>query len=260
MTLKQRIINQSLAIRTFSIDPICKICNNFSMQDHETVKPFKSSITEWLKPTIDLSEFEYLYPVNGITEGLNYWMWQETRQITMKKDDYAWVTGKENGEVLYISMPSSVDGNYCEIPTDVPVILDIAYVGSAALKKIHVPSNVEKVFYSFSKSFGLRNYRTGYYWSRIPDAKIGPLIQHGKYYNYYAQNLAEEIINQISIDEVYKCLRPYQELICNELSVVPSDVVWLATSSDSDYNKFFRNYTNRLCIADIIKERYSGSF
>jgi hypothetical protein len=254
--LQTRLVNQSLAIRTFPITSVQDVVRNFKIDKIDSVEHFKSDITNWLKPVVDLSSFEFLYPINGITDGLNYWMWQEKRNIKIKKDDYAWVTGSDDGEVMYISCPSSIDGNYCNIPTDIPVILDLAYVGSSTIKKINIPDNVEKVFFSLSKPFGLRNYRIGYYWSKKPDAKLGPLIESGKYYNYYAQKLGEELIKKISINEVHNALSRYQLDICNELNLTPTDAVWLATSDDMIYNKFFRNYTNRICIADLIKEKY----
>jgi hypothetical protein len=258
--LQARLCNQSLAIRTFPITPVQNIVNNFKLDKIDSVEHFKSNITNWLKPVVDLSSFEFLYPVNGITDCLNYWMWQEKRKIKIKKDDYAWVTGFDDGEVMYVSCPSSIDGNYCEIPRDIPVVLDLAYVGSSKFKKIDIPSNVEKVFFSLSKSFGVRNYRIGYYWSRTPDEKLGPLIEHGKYYNYHSHKLGEQLIDQINIDEVYNTLFRYQLDICTELNLTPSDAVWLATSNDSMYGKFFRNYTNRICIADLIKEKYNERF
>jgi hypothetical protein len=71
--------------------------------------------------------------------------------------------------------------------------------------------------------------------------------------------LGEALIENIPIDLVYNTLRPYQLGICNELNLTPSDVIWLATSNDPCYNKFKRNYTNRLCVADLIKELYYES-
>ena len=145
MTNKEKILKQSLAIRTFPILQIEAICDNFNYDDYTEVKP-----------VIDLSDFPYLFPANGVTEGINYWYMQENRKVIRHKDDYVWLPESETGEVLYMSNPSSADGNLKEIPTDIPVVLDIAHIGSCSTDiKIDVPDNVEKVFFSLSKCFVL---------------------------------------------------------------------------------------------------------
>jgi hypothetical protein len=259
MNRVEQLIQQSLAIRSFPIREVISVVDNFKLNLHDEVKVFKSNITEYLKPYCDLSGFEYLYPLNGITEGLNYWQWGESRSIQMRKGDYVWVDGKDVGDVQYWTSPASFDGNYCSIPTDKPVVLDLAYLLSTEIKKFTIPDNVEKVFFSFSKCFGLRNYRIGYYWSRTPDKWLEPLKVNAKYYNYHSMGLGEKLIESIPIDLVYNTLHPFQTEICNDLDLRPSDVVWLATSDDTKYDKFKRNYTNRLCIADFIKEKYNES-
>ena len=254
----EQILNQSLAIRTFPIREIEDIVNNFTLSDHEEVKVFSSNITEYLKPYCDLSRFDYLYPLNGITEGLNYWMWGEDRPIQIRTGDYVWVKGAAEGDVRYWTSPASYDGNYYDIPTDKPVVVDLAYLLSTKVTHFEIPDNVEKVFFSFSKCFGLRNYRIGYYWSRTPDRWLEPLNTNAKYYNYYSMGLGEKLIETIPIDLVYNTLHPLQLDICKELNLTPSDTIWLAISNDVLYNKFKRNYTNRLCIADLIKEKYNN--
>lgn len=255
----EKILNQSTAIRPFTISPVKNICNSFKMKNLNEVKPFNSNISEWLSDYIDLSDFPYLYPMNGITEAMNYWMAQETRTIEKKKDDYAWIPFNETGDVIYISVPSSIDGNYCDIPTHKPVVLDIAFVGSAACRKIHPPKNVEMVFFSLSKCFGLRNYRIGYMWSKKPIDRLELLINSAKYYNYYAMQLGEIIIDNIPLSLTYKTIQSYQKEICDELNLTPSDTVWLATSDDPTYSKFFKNYTNRISIIELIEEQYDKS-
>lgn len=256
MERKSQLLRQSHAIRTFPIHKVKLICDDFSLKKHDEVHPFKSNITEWLKPIIDLSEFSYLYPINGITEGLNYWLMQEDRRVKTKKDDYAWVPQSDVGEVMYISCPSSIDGNYCDIPTNMPVVIDIAHVGSASMQKIEISPNVEKVFFSLSKCFGLRNYRIGYYWSRTPDILLDKLIGSGKYYNYHSMQLGESVINQVKLDEVHNELVMYQQTICKSLNLTPSDSVWLATTQNSEYDKFKRNTLNRINISELLKEDY----
>lgn len=260
MNQKERILKQSLAIRTFPIIQVEMVLDRFKYNDYTEVKPFSSDITEWLKPVIDLSDFPYLYPANGITEGLNYWYMQEKRKIIRHKDDYVWLPKSDTGEVMYLSNPSSIDGNITDIPQDIPVVLDIAHIGSCSNRvKINVPDNVEKVFFSMSKCFGLRNYRIGYYWSKTPDEQLERLIGSAKYYNYHSMALGEAIINKVGPTHVNTYLKKYQDKLCDELDLVPSDSVWLATTTNSDYDKFKKGEINRIALCDLMRSEYDKS-
>ena len=260
MTNKETILKQSLAIRTFPIAQVEIICDNFKYNDYTEVKPFESEMTEWLKPVIDLSDFPYFYPANGVTEGINYWYMQEDRKIIRHKDDYVWLPESETGEVMYLSNPSSIDGNIKDIPKDIPVVLDIAHLGSCSNDvRITVPDNVEKVFFSLSKCFGLRNYRIGYYWSKTPDKQLERLIGSAKYYNYHSMKLGEEIIRKVGPTNVNTWLKKYQDKICKELDLTPSDSVWLATTTNSDYDKFKKGNINRINISDLIRNEYNSN-
>lgn len=211
---------------------------------------YETSVVEWLKPVIDLSRF-FVYPTNGATGAIDWWTLNEKRGIYKAPGDYEWVD--DNGtEVLYISCPNSVDGNHVEIPTDVPVILDIAYVGSANAQPIEIPKNVEKVFYSLSKPFGIHNVRTGWLFSRRPDVKLYNLHYDAGYYNYYANQLSEAIFNNFSIDYCYHAWKHRQQAVCEEHNLTPSDCVWLATSTDEKYAEYQRAPgIARLCISDF---------
>jgi len=256
MDKQTQILNQSMAIRTFPVREVVSAVESYRFRDHIAIQTLETKIVDYLRPYVDLSNFEYIYPVNGITEALNYWQWQENRTIEITPGDYQWVTGKTDGEVVYVSNPTSYDGNFRNIPDDRPVVLDLAYLLSTAKQHITITDNVERVFFSFSKCFGLRNYRIGYYFSRKPDQRLQALHQSAKYYNYYSMGLGEHLMNCVDPAVVYRTLEPYQRNICAELNFEPSDALWLANTQDPVYNKFKRNYTNRICIADLIKEQY----
>ena len=257
MTKKEKILKQSLAIRTFPIIQVEIILDNFLYEDYTEVKHFDSDITEWLKPVIDLSDFKYLYPANGVTEGINYWYMQEKRKIIRHKDDYVWLPESKDGEILYMSNPSSADGNIIDIPTNIPVALDIAHIGSCPSRiRIKVTDNIEKVFFSLSKCFGLRNYRIGYYFSREPDEQLERLINSAKYYNYHSMALGEEIIKKVTPFTVNRKLLKYQLKLCDSLGLHPSDSVWLATTTEKDYDKFKKGNINRISLCDLIKDEY----
>ncbi len=260
MNNKEVILNQSLAIRTFPIRAVDDMMKSFKFNGHLDINKFETNIVEWLKPVIDLSEFNYIYPANGVTEGINYWSMQEDRKIIRRKDDYVWLPENDTGDILYLSCPSSIDGNYADIPVDIPVALDIAHIGSCdSGVRISVTDNVEKVFFSLSKCFGLRNYRIGYYFSRKPDAQLERLIKSAKYYNYHSMAMGEHIIKGVSVTDVNKELKSIQHELCDELNMLPSESVWLATTPDSDYNKFKRGDTNRISLCQLMKDRYDNT-
>ena len=254
MQLKAILLNQSNAVRTSILPEVYQLLNSIPI-DHQSVKPYQTNIVEWLKPVIDLSGFS-VYPMNGITEGLNWWIGREPRSIAVRSGDYQWVVPRYNHQstIQYLSVPSAIDGNFIEVPCDQPVSLDLAYVGSTAVRKIDIQPNVEYVFYSLSKSFGVRNVRTGWFFSRRADHKLDDLIFGAKYYNYIAHDIAEAIIGKFPIDYVYSRLNEQQHEVCQELALLPSDSAWLATTYHGDYSKFRRQDTlARICLAPIYK-------
>ena len=212
---------------------------------------YNTSVKEWLSSIIDLSDF-YVYPMNGITHCLDWWMGEETRGIYKNAGDYEWVdeTGKD---VLYISCPSSIHGNYVDIPTDVPVILDIAYVGTTQIQHIPMTPNIEKVFFSLSKGFGINNIRTGWYFTRRPNIKMHNLTYDAGYYNHVANQYAEEIFKNFSVDYVSNKLAEQQKIVCKNLDINPSDCILLGYT-DKKYKEYTRdNNIARLCISDYLK-------
>lgn len=244
------ILAQSTAVRTNVLGDVRAAVEPLKC-DLDGVLHYSTNIVEWLKPIIDLSDF-YVYPTNGITEGLNWWMANEQRAIYMDDGDYQWV--KEKGSVYdesikYVSIPSAIDGNFKTVPTHTPVALDLAYVGSTEIKPININKNVEFVFYSLSKPFGIRNIRTGWLFTRQQDFRLEALTHNAKYYNYYARDVAEKIISNFSIDYVYNKLRSKQLEICEKYNFIPSDSIWLGTTNDPQYDKFKRGGVNRLCLA-----------
>jgi len=241
----EKILEQSLAIRTNVLPEVKKIIDNVDV-DFDGVVKYNTNIIEWLKPVIDLSDY-HVYPRNGITEGLDWWYNRENRGVYMDKGDYQWITNKGNmydDAVKYQSLPSSIDGNWREVNGK---ILDLAYVGSTKVNKIE--HDAEIVFYSLSKGFGVRNIRTGWIFTREPDPKLEALTHSAKYYNYFAHAVAETIISNFDIDYVYNQLQSKQQSICSEYGFTPSDSVWIATTTDVRYEKFMRDKVARLCLA-----------
>mgnify|MGYP000891857453 CR=1 FL=1 len=246
------ILAQSMAVRTPVMPPVRQSIADVKL-DYDSVTHYTTNIIEWLKPTIDLTGW-HVYPTNGITEGLNWWMAGERRTIHMYEGDYQWIQKQDGvGDIFYVSCPSAIDGNWPIIPTDMAVALDLAYLGSTAPNTITVTDNIERVFYSLSKPFGIRNVRTGWMLTRAPEPRLEALIYNGKYYNYIAHGIAETIINQFSIDYIHQYLISKQTHICDQLQLTPSATVWLANTDDDVYAKFRRSSqkTARVCLSGV---------
>jgi len=253
--MKEAILNQSSAVRTIVLPEVKQVVDTV-VPDYDSVKHYKTDIIKWLKPIIDLSGWS-VYPSNGITEGLDWWWGRSQYKIWSTVGEYQWVDQKRGGSnphCVYQSIPSAIDGNYCEVANHAKVALDLAYVGSTSVQRIELHDGVEKAFFSLSKPFGIRNVRTGWYFSREPDLKKQALTESAKYYNYYAQDVAETIISNFDIDFVHKTLYSEQKRVCNELNFTPSDSVWLANTTDAEYDKYKRDGKNaRICLAGVYK-------
>lgn len=248
--LSEKILEQSLAIRTTVLPEVRSVIDQVSA-DWDGVVKYNTSIVNWLKPIIDLTDW-HVYPRNGITEGLDWWYDKEQRSVYMDSGDYQWITPKGNmyeDGVQYLSTPSAIDGNWRLQSPVSPHVLDLAYVGSTSVQRLDVSANCERVFYSFSKPFGVRNVRTGWMFTRTPDQRLEALTHSAKYYNYYANAVSEAIISNFDIDYVHRTLKSSQKKVCDSYGFEPSDSVWLALTTDQRYSKFIRDKVARLCLA-----------
>ena len=246
----ESILEQSLAIRTTVLAPVRSVIDRV-LPDWDGVVKYDTSIAQWLKPVIDLTDW-HVYPVNGITQGLDWWYDKEDRSVYMEPGDYQWIKPKGNmyeDSVKYISTPSAIDGNWRLTYPTTGYVLDLAYVGSTSVQRLDVSAHCERVFYSFSKPFGVRNVRTGWMFTRTPDQRLEALTHSAKYYNYYANAVSEAIINNFDIDYVHRTLQSSQRKVCDSYGFEPSDSVWLALTTDERYGKFIRDKVARLCLA-----------
>lgn len=252
--LEQKILSNSSAIRTLVHPSVQSLIKNVK-PDFDNVNEYKTSIKEWLKPIVDLNDF-FVYPMNGVTEGLNWWYDKEKRSVTMETGDYQWIKPRQGkGQIHYVSVPSSIHGNFVQVPDNISTVVDLAYVGSTKIKKIKIPKKTEVVFYSMSKSFGIRNIRTGWIFSRKEDRRLEALCYGAKYYNYFARDISEKIMSNFDIDFVFNTYKTQQQKVCKQLNLEPSDSVWIATSKDTKYSKFRRSGDiARLCLAGVYNE------
>lgn len=230
----------------------------------QLIKNLKTKLKNYLKNIIDLSDFNFMYPLNGITEGLtNLGLEYKNQKIKIFNGDYEWLKLCSNdnistsrGDILYISNPSSINGNYLNNWNDIleehkNIALDCAYLGSVDIKHIKYKENINYVYVGLSKMFGLSELRIGYVFTKSPNIPLGTLLRNN-YFNLNNIKITNELIENFSLDYIYKKYRNKQIKICSENNLIPSDVVYIATSSDEKYKFWKRDKTNRLCITNLL--------
>jgi hypothetical protein len=231
----------------------------------QLLRDTKESIVKYVSPIIDLSEFPFMYPVNGITDGLNT-LAVECRNKTIKTFDgeYDWLqlnlpknVNYNTGDVLYVSNPSSIDGNYISnwneiINTHQDIALDCAYIGSCRIEKIEINENINTVYVGLSKMFGLSELRIGYVFRRTPSIPLGGLLRNF-YFNSNNLKLTIELFKNFDLDYLHKKHKQQQELFCEIHGLTPSDVIYLATTSDPVYNFYKKGSVNRICITNFLQ-------
>ncbi len=225
---------------------------------------------KWISEIIDLSSLPHIYPTAGATEAINLWRLTDSRPWQYLKGDYSWpqliskngvqVTQKDlrSDHVLYLSNPSSIDGNFLEdsyidyINTvGCPVILDCAYIGATKVKKIKSIKNLEQVFFSFSKGWGLIGYRLGIMYTSTPHKTL-KLMKRVECWNYPATIIMRSIMENFSVHEMFDRNKSKQVEICESLGLEQSDTFFIANSIDSFFGERFRSAEKaRLCLSDI---------
>ena len=71
--------------------------------------------------------------------------------------------------------------------------------------------------------------------------------------------LGEEIKRKVGQKEVNTRWKKYQDKSCKEWDWTPSDSVWLATTTNSEYDKFKKGNINRINISDLIRNEYNSN-
>jgi len=247
--LKHSLTALSTAVRTTALPEVRAVIDSV-VPDLDSVKDYQTDVIAWLKPVVDLTGY-HVYPMSGVTQGLDWWYNRTTDGVQMLPGDYQWVEPRLGDNTWqYASVPSAIDGNFRDVSQLDQLALDLAYVGSTKIQ--HIKHDADVAFFSLSKSFGLRNIRTGWYFSRKPDRKLQDLIYGAKYYNYFAAEIAERVIQQFDIDYIHSKLAPQQTEICQILDFTPSDSVWLATTTSDEFQRWRRQGTMaRICLTGL---------
>ena len=276
--IKQTIINNPW-IRSPRFKLINSLLKDINVSDVYSEKN-KHQLTDvmlkfriWVSEIIDLSDFQHMYFVNGATDAIHQWHATEKREWQVINGDYTYgrrisQTGEllslselSKDRVLYISNPSAIDGNYLD--DDVidhinsigcPVILDMAYVGATKKKTTKLLNNVEQVWFSFSKGWGLAEQRLGLVFSKTPHQSLEVMYQVDVW-NYTGVTIIDKLISNFEVDHIYNLMLKHQIKICYDWKLIPSDTYLIANTVDEEYKERRRNGKNaRLCLTPIMYE------
>ncbi len=224
-------------------------------------------IRNFLSPVIDTSEYKWAYPTNGIHESIDAMCnWVEEYQIFKGEYRYPTFTKKPvnvatttedliDGVPLYMSNPFSATGcfdeRYEEVlddDKDIPVYLDLAFVGTTGQHKIPVNKKVKQIFWSVSKPYGLGLLRAGIRFSRREEL-IQRELQGVGYFNHAIIDVFKAVTLNSSVFDKKEKYRQKQEAICSQFNLIPSDSYLLGTTFDSAWDRFKReNGVNRVCL------------
>lgn len=224
---------------------------------------------QWLAPVVDLSPLPYHYHVNGIHGAIEQWLASETRDIFCLRGEYPYpkhlkrslqlvdsITDIPRDAVVYMSNPFSATGRWDDrygMITN-PVVLDIAYVGTTGPATLVVRDNVEQVFWSASKAFGLGNFRTGYKFTRYRD-ELQEQIKDTGYFNVLSIDVLCMAMQELGVTDRWESLADRYEKICDSCGLNRSDTYLIATSTDTEYMHLAReDGTLRIPIGRVLED------
>lgn len=226
----------------------------------------KDQIKNYLNPLIDLNEFEHAYPTNGIHESIDWFVAKvnkyqvfegEYRYPTLLKKPVHIATGVSDlvpYVPLYMSNPFSATGNFDTRYDEVgqrqqcPIYLDLAFAGTTGEHKIKMYENVEQVFWSCSKPYGLNLLRAGVRFSRKEEL-LQREIQGAGYFNHAIIDVFKQVTLNSSVFAKKEQYAELQNQICEKFNLTPSDSYLVGTTNDEQWDRFKReNGVNRVCL------------
>ena len=237
-------------------------------------------VRSFLSPVIDTSDYKWAYPTNGIHESIDSMCnWVEEYQVfkgeyrysTFIKTPVNVATTVEDimpGVPLYMSNPFSATGNFdpryeqvINSDKDVPVYLDLAFIGTTGPHKIPVNKNVKQIFWSVSKPYGLGLLRAGIRFSRREEL-VQRELQGVGYFNHAMIDVFKTVTLNSSVFDKKQKYSKMQEAVCKQFDLTPSDSYLLGTTRDEAWDRFKReNGINRVCLTpayeSIVKKEQS---
>tara|TARA_B100000941_G_scaffold214461_1_gene157695 strand:- start:473 stop:1345 length:873 start_codon:yes stop_codon:yes gene_type:complete len=226
----------------------------------------QAQIRNFLEPLIDLSELQHAYPTNGIHESID-WMCVKVKNYQVFEGEYRYssfmkkpihvassVNNLKMGIPLYMSNPFSATGNFDRRYDEAgsrqicPIYLDLAFVGTTGPYKINLYENVEQVFWSCSKPYGLGLLRAGVRFSRKQEP-IQQELQGVGYFNHAMIDVFKAVTMNSSVFAKKEEYQEKQNKLCEQFNLEPSDSYLIGTTQDEQWDRFKReNGINRVCL------------
>ena len=229
----------------------------------------KDQVQSYLKPLIDLSEFEFAYPTNGIHESID-WLMAKVDRYQVFEGEYRYPSllkkpiniARTVGDLipyvpLYMSNPFSATGNF-DIRYDeagrrlqCPIYLDLEFCGTTGEHTIKMYENVEQVFWSCSKPYGLNLLRAGIRFSRKEEL-LQREIQGAGYFNHAIIDVFRQVTLNSSVFAKKEKYANLQDQICEKFNLTPSDSYLVGTTNDEQWDRFKRETgINRVCLTPV---------
>ena len=239
----------------------------------------------WIQKTnnntiIGLDDFKELTYVHGTSQSFdNFYFAHNGKRLVTLKGDFLYhelsVRRKilhhhyeknilENGDFMIISVPFSDSGNEpnnleeilneCE-EKNIPVWIDAAYMVMAGDITLDLTYEcIQGISFSLTKAFyGCERLRIGVRMKRVYEDDGIDIANSMSMVSAVGCYVGYEIINKYSADYIYNTYRGRQQLLCEELDLVPSKSVifGLGDKFDKKYDMYNRgsNY-RRICLSN----------
>ena len=240
-----------------------KIYHRFKQQFHNWIASSK-------QPVKGLPDTFYI--VTGITDAFNQ-TYGLFKNIGVFPGEYGYhrlaignrcTTDLAMADVIIISHPFSADGMSAHdklAKADLygkPIFVDCAFFGSCRNINFDFSKykNIQSVCFSLSKTFGTGHHRVGLLYT----AAAYPAAVYEQWH-YPVVSSAQHhygLLDTMSPDDLAVKYGRVQLEICEELGIVPSDTVIFGLDYSDKFAQFNRGGVNRLCISDLIRDRYHG--
>lgn len=224
----------------------------------------------WLRPIVNLDDLPFHYHVNGIHGAIDQWLAAETRLVCCLSGEYPYprhlrksvlvvdrVEDIPFGAVVYMSNPFSATGKWDPRYDAIwhnRIVLDLAYVGTTAKYNLVLKENVEQVFWSPSKTFGLGHFRTGYRFCRTRD-DLAEQIKDTGYFNVLSVDVLRMALQTFDVTSRWNHVSWRYCKICVDCDLEPSDTYLIATSKDAKYLHLAReDGTLRIPIGKVLED------
>ena len=229
-----------------------------------------------------LNEFDELTYVHGTSQSFdNFYFKHNNKRLVILKGDFLYheLCAKKNivfhhyeknllqsGDCMIISVPFSDSGNEpkelydileeCETK-GIPVWIDAAYMVMAGNIQLDLRYNcIEGISFSLTKGFyGCERLRIGVRMKREYEDDGIDIANSMSMVSAVGCYVGYEIINKFSCDYIYNTYRGRQEIICEELDLVPSKSVifGLGDKFNKEHDMYNRGSDyRRICLSNEI--------